>query len=107
MPRRTLGSTRPYSSPLSRLPDRARRKRPVGGGWYRGPANMTHKEAQAEAIRRWGEGGTATFRPGAKGKHGRRTRYKCVVSSGEGGDFPAREGQGDTWQEAFPDARPR
>src|SRR4051812_38967757 len=117
MPRRTLGSTRPYSSPLSGMPDRARRKRPVGGGWYRGPAgpfggrregktfprrppasprpsspplrgsrdrpkrkppvggggyrgpaSMTHKKAQGEAIRRGGEGGTATFRPGAKGK---------------------------------------
>ncbi|MFL5250142.1 MAG: hypothetical protein ACJ784_06375 [Myxococcales bacterium] len=68
---------------------------------------MTHKEAQAEAIRRWGEGGTAIFRPGGKGKHGRLARYKCVVSSGERGYFPSTEGQGDTWQEAFADARPR
>jgi len=69
---------------------------------------MTHKEAQAEAIRRWGEGATATYRPGTKGKsRGRLARYKCVVSSGQRGSLPTTEGQGDTWQEAFADARPR
>jgi len=30
----------------------------------------------------------------------------CVVSSGAG-FFPATEGQGNTWNEAFADARPR
>lgn len=69
---------------------------------------MTREEAQAEAIRRWGEGGTVTFRPGGKGgPRGRLARYKCVVSSGERGFFPSTEGQGDTWLEAFADARPR
>jgi hypothetical protein len=69
---------------------------------------MTQEEAQVEAIRRWGKGGTVTFRAGAKGKpRGRLARYKCVVSSGERGFFPPTEGQGDTWQEAFADARPR
>jgi len=69
---------------------------------------MTQKEAQAEAIRRWGEGGTATFRPGTKGKpRGRLARYKCVVSSGQRGLFPTTVGQGDTWQAAFADAGPR
>ena len=69
---------------------------------------MTHEEARAEAFRRWGEGGTVTFRPGPKGKaHGRLARYKCVVTSGQRGFFPSMEGQGDTWQAAFADARPR
>ena len=69
---------------------------------------MTQQEAQAEAIRRWGEGGTVILRPGPKNKpRGRLARYKCVVSSGERGFFPSTEGQGDTWQEAFADAHPR
>jgi hypothetical protein len=69
---------------------------------------MTKEQAQAEAVRRWGPGGTVIFRPGAAGKsRGRLSRYSCVVSSGQSGFFPSMEGQGDTWQEAFADARPR
>jgi hypothetical protein len=69
---------------------------------------MTREEAEAEAVKRWGAGGTVIFRPGATGKsRGRLARYRCVVSSGGRGYFPAIEGQGDTWQEAFADARPR
>jgi hypothetical protein len=69
---------------------------------------MTQEQAQAEAIRRWGQGGTVTFRPGPKDKRrGRLARYKCVVSSGQCGFFPSTEGQGDSWQAAFADARPR
>ena len=69
---------------------------------------MTREQAEAEAVRRWGDGGTVIFRPGAPGKaRGRLARYRCVVSSGERGFFPSTEGQGDTWQEAFADAHPR
>jgi len=69
---------------------------------------LTQEQARAEAIKRWGEGGTIAFRPGAKGKpRGRLARYRCVVSSGKRGFFPSTEGQGDTWQAAFADARPR
>jgi hypothetical protein len=69
---------------------------------------MTREEALAEAVRRWGEGGRVTFRPRNPGKvPGRLARYKCIVSSGQHGFRPATEGQGDTWQDAFADARPR
>ena len=69
---------------------------------------MTRQEAQAEAIRRWGEGATITLRASPKrNPRGRLARYKCLVSSGKRGFFPSTEGQGDTWQEAFADARPR
>jgi hypothetical protein len=69
---------------------------------------MTQEQARTEAIRRWGQGGTVTFRPGTKDRpRGRLARYKCVVSSGQCGFSPSIEGQGDTWQEAFADAHPR
>jgi len=66
---------------------------------------MTQDEARAEAIKRWGEGATVTFRPRRNGeRRGRLARYSCIVSSGAGGFFPLTEGQGDTWQAAFADA---
>ena len=69
--------------------------------------DMTQKQAEAEAMRRWGAGGTVSFRPANAGKaRGRLARYSCVVSSGLGFS-PSTEGQGDTWQAAFADARPR
>src|SRR3954462_909559 len=69
--------------------------------------DMTRKEAEAEAVRRGGTGGTIRFRPTNPSKNrGRLARYSCVVSSGAG-YFPATEGQGDTWNAAFADARPR
>jgi len=69
--------------------------------------DMTQKQAKAEAFRRWGVSGTITFRPPAKNHRGRLARYRCVVSNGANGSFRSVEGQGDTWLEAFADARPR
>jgi len=71
--------------------------------------DMTQKQARAEAIRRWGETATVTFRPHDpnKGRRGRLARYRCVVSSGHGRCAQLEEGQADTWLAAFADARPR
>jgi len=69
--------------------------------------DMTQKQAQAEAVRRWGPGGSVKFHPPHPLKtRGRLARYTCVVSSGME-FFPSTEGQGDTWHAAFADARPR
>jgi hypothetical protein len=70
---------------------------------------MTQKQAKAEAFRRWGASGTITFRPSnpAKNHRGRLARYPCIVSNGANGSSRSVEGQGDTWLEAFADARPR
>jgi len=71
--------------------------------------DMTQKEAQAEAIRRWGSTGTIMFRPSrSTGRcRGRLVRYCCIVRNGIGGPFDSIEGQGHTWREAFADARSR
>jgi len=69
--------------------------------------DMTQKQAQAEAVRRWGAGGTVEFHPPNPLKtRGRLARYTCVVSSGIAFS-PSTQGQGDTWRAAFADARPR
>jgi hypothetical protein len=70
--------------------------------------DMTHEEAQAEALRRWGTAGTIEFFPPRRprGLRGRLARYACKVGNG-GGGMCSVEGQGDTWREAFEDARPR
>ncbi len=66
---------------------------------------MTQKEAQAEALRRWGPRGTVTFRsPRRNGRGGRLARYCCTVGNGHSGSVRAVEGQGNTWREAFDDA---
>jgi hypothetical protein len=71
--------------------------------------DMTQKEARAEAIRRWGPSGTIAFRPprSITNRRGRLARYCCTVSSGDASAFDSVEGQGNTWREAFADARSR
>ncbi len=70
---------------------------------------MTHIEATKEAVRRWGPSGWARFRPGPQSKTnarpGRLARYRYAVGSGPLNDATTVEGQGDTWREAFADAR--
>ena len=70
---------------------------------------MNEKQAQAEAFRRWGPGGTIEFRPPRVPgmARGRLARYACKVGNGGGGGVRSVEGQGDTWLEAFEDARQR
>jgi hypothetical protein len=69
---------------------------------------MTQTQAQAEAIRRWGPRGTVEFRPSRnqREQRGRLARYCCLVSNGAPG-YRSIEGQGETWVEAFADARSR
>jgi hypothetical protein len=71
--------------------------------------DMTEEQAQAEARRRWGAGGTIKFRPAPEKRsgRGRLARYPCVVGNGIPRSFEAVEGQGYTWREAFADARSR
>jgi hypothetical protein len=71
--------------------------------------DMTQGQAQAEAIRRWGPQGTIEFHaPRAdRGQRGRLARYPCKVGNGISGAYRSVEGQGETWVEAFADARPR
>jgi len=71
--------------------------------------DMTQKEAQAEALRRWGPSGRITFRPTRADRlcRGRLARYCCIVGNGVNGSFYSVEGQGNTWREAFADARAR
>ena len=70
--------------------------------------DMTQAQAQAEAIRRWGSCGTVEFRPprARGGARGRLARYSCLVSDGAPGSRSI-EGQGETWADAFADARSR
>lgn len=71
---------------------------------------MTQKEALAEAVRRWGKSGAIRCRPApaskARVRQGRLSRYRCTVGNGDLGKYCSVEGQGDTWREAFEDARP-
>lgn len=71
--------------------------------------DMTQTEALAEAIRRWGPTGTIKFRPPDPGRaqRGRLARYSCIVGNGIVGSLYSIEGQGNTWREAFEDARSR
>jgi hypothetical protein len=79
--------------------------------WYRGGVkDMTDKQAQAEAIKRWGAAGAIRARPPSTGKTpgrgGALARYRCVVGNGHLGPSCSVQGQGDTWRAAFEDARP-
>ena len=72
--------------------------------------DMTEQQALAEAIRRWGPSGSVRFlacRPRDGRVRGRLARYRCTVANGAPGSFHSVEGQGNTWREAFDDARPR
>jgi hypothetical protein len=71
--------------------------------------DMTQEQARVEALRRWGTGGTIEFRPPRRPREarGRLARYACKVSNGGVRGSRTVEGQGDTWREAFEDARPR
>ncbi len=71
--------------------------------------DMTETEAFAEARRRWGASGTIEFRPPrvTRAQRGRLARYACTVGNGADGGIRSVEGQGDTWRQAFEDARPR
>jgi hypothetical protein len=70
--------------------------------------DMTQAEALAEAVRRWGASGTIEFLPSRvpRAHRGRLARYPCKVGDGASGGWSV-QGQGNTWQEAFDDARPR
>jgi len=96
MEQRLLGGTNPKVRIHARRPENA-------------VQDMTEKQAQAEAIRRWGPGSTIEFRPSrsTNGRRGRLARYRCTVANGDRGSFYSIEGQGNTWREAFADARPR
>jgi hypothetical protein len=72
--------------------------------------DMTKEQALAEAIKRWGVTGSVRLRTHSSGsgrvERGRLARYRCVVGNGNLGKNCSIEGQGDTWREAFLDARP-
>jgi hypothetical protein len=69
---------------------------------------MTQKQALAEAIRRWGASAIIRFRPADPNKpqRGRLARYCCTVGNGDARRVYSIEGQGNTWLEAFADAKP-
>jgi hypothetical protein len=72
--------------------------------------DMTREQALAEARMRWGIDGAIRLRThsSASGRvqRGRLARYRCVVGNGGLGKDCSIEGQGNTWREAFLDARP-
>jgi hypothetical protein len=72
--------------------------------------DMTEEQALAEAVRRWGPSGAIRLRTqssvSGRVQRGRLARYRCVVGNGGLGKDCSIEGQGDTWREAFLDARP-
>ncbi len=72
--------------------------------------DMTEEQALAEAKKRWGASGAIRLRTDSSTSgrvhRGRLARYRCVVGNGGLGKDCSIEGQGDTWEEAFLDARP-
>jgi hypothetical protein len=72
---------------------------------------MTQEQAQAEALKRWGPSGAVRLLPASitksKSGRGRLARYRFIVGNGKLGKACSVQGQGDTWEEAFADARPR
>jgi hypothetical protein len=70
-------------------------------------SDMTEQEAQAEVRRRWGAAGTAKHRPlhASREGRGRLARYCYTVSNGAASVSARVEGQGNSWREAFADAR--
>ena len=71
--------------------------------------DMTLQEAQAEVVRRWGASAAIKYRRPrvTRLQRGRLARYSCTVGNGVAGALRSIEGQGQTWREAFADARPR
>jgi hypothetical protein len=71
--------------------------------------DMTREEAEVEAARRWGRSGTIKYRPlhAKRRSLGRLARYCYTVSNGLNGSCACVEGQGNSWREAFADARKR
>ena len=73
--------------------------------------DLTDREAAEEAVRRWGPSGRARLRAGAPHKAiarpGRLARYRYQVGNGKLGPACTILGQGNSWREAFGDARPR
>jgi hypothetical protein len=78
-------------------------------GWEK--EAMTQDDAAKEAVKRWGRSGTVRFRPPAPGRGrdraGRLARYRYLVGNGHLGSSCTILGQGNSWREAFEDARPR
>lgn len=68
---------------------------------------MTLEEAREEAVRRWGITAVVEFRPARspQSRRGRLARYRCTVGNRDA--YHSIEGQGETWIEAFADARVR
>ena len=75
-------------------------------------ADLTEKEALSEARRRWGATGTVRMRPPPTRQEGRQAPgrlapYRYTVGNGGLGKHCTVLGQGDSWEQAFEDARPR
>jgi hypothetical protein len=74
-------------------------------------ADLTKPQALTEAKRRWGGGGAVRLRPPSlytEGRGpGRLARYRYMVGNGGLGRGCTIMGQGNSWSEAFDDARPR
>ena len=74
--------------------------------------DLTEQQALAEARRRWGDTGAVRERPApvtarSGGVRGRLARYRFVVGNLDLGKHCSVQGQGDSWREAFADARER
>ena len=72
---------------------------------------MNQDQAVQEAKRRWGSSGHVRLRAASlykgRGGPGRLARYRYVVGNGRLGTECSILGQGNSWLEAFEDARPR
>ena len=73
--------------------------------------DMSREQAEREARRRWGPTGEVRMRGVAQYKSsrgpGRLARYRYVVGNGRLKGACTILGQGNSWREAFEDARPR
>lgn len=75
------------------------------------PSDLTEQQALLEARRRWGDTGAVRLRAPPTYKAGRApgrlARYPYVVGNGRLGPSCTVLGQGNSWAEAFEDAKPR
>lgn len=73
--------------------------------------DLTEEQARTEARRRWGLSGTVRLLPLTRhqreGERGRLARYRYLVGNGRLGARCTILGQGDSWRQAFDDAKPR